>query len=183
MRELSVTELDGRAEELRARVLGPDFQAPPPFWIWAQSIGLAEHVEPLGAYCRHQSRLPQRLRELSVLIVARHHRSPFAWWAHFEDAIRVGVSREGLERLSRGADPAFAAADEDVACRFATAVLERHTAGDALFAETRATLGIEGLVDILGCMGSFSMSSWGLNVFKLGLDDGTPWPFADTDPF
>jgi 4-carboxymuconolactone decarboxylase len=183
MRELSVSKLDDRAEALRVRVLGPDFKAPPPFWIWAQSIGLAEHVEPLGAYCRHQSHLPRRLRELSVLIVARHHRSPFAWWAHFEDAIAAGVSRDSLERLSRGEDPGFAAADEDVAYRFATAVLDRHTVDDALFAETRQTLGIEGLVDFLGCMGSFSMSSWGLNVFRLGLDDGTPWPFADTEPF
>jgi hypothetical protein len=32
-------------------------------------------------------------------------------------------------------------------------------------------------------MGSFSMSAWGLNVFKLGIDDGLPWPFPDIEPF
>lgn len=183
MRELSITELDEKATELAQNVLGMDFTPPPPFWIWAQSMDLAEHVEPLGAYCRKKSHLPVRLRELSVLIVGRHHRSPFAWWAHFEDAIAAGVSRESLERLARGEDPQFPNADEDVAYRFASTLLEVHVVDDDLFAETKEVLGIEGLVDLLGCLGSFSMSAWGLNVFKLGIDDGTPWPFPDTEPF
>ncbi|MDR1189546.1 MAG: carboxymuconolactone decarboxylase family protein [Bifidobacteriaceae bacterium] len=181
MRTLAITELDAAAQALAERVLG-DYTPPPPFWIWAQSMDLAEHVEPLGAYCRKRSHLPARLRELSVLIVGRHNRSPFAWWAHYESAIDAGVPRECLDRLAAGQDPAFRARDEDVAHRFATTVLERHVVGDELFEEAKAELGIEGLVDLLGCMGSFSMSAWGLNVFKLGLDDDTPWPYPDTAP-
>ncbi|MDR1824663.1 MAG: hypothetical protein LBR27_04945 [Bifidobacteriaceae bacterium] len=183
MRELSVTELDARALALRQRVLGEIDHTPPPFWIWAQSIGLAEHVEPLGGYCRGTANLPKRLRELSVLIVGRHNRSPFAWWAHFDSAIEAGVPKACLERLAAGQDPQFEALDEDVAYRFTKAVLEDHHVSDQLYAETREVLGIEGLVDLLGCLGSFSMSAWGLNTFELGIDDGTPWPFPDTDPF
>ncbi len=181
MRELSITELDDEAQALATRVLG-DYTPPPPFWIWAQSMGLAEHCEPLGAYCRKESKLPVRLRELSVLIVGRHNRAPFAWWAHYESAIEAGVPRDALDRLAAGEDPAFTAKDEDVAYRFCRTVLEDHVVSDELYAETREVLGIEGLIDLLGCLGSFSMSAWGLNVFKLGIDDGTAWPYPDTEP-
>lgn len=183
MRELSITSLSDEALALADRIGVRQFGPPPPFWIWAQSLGLAEHVEPLGAYCRTESHLPQRLRELSVLFVARQHRSPFAWYAHYDQAIEAGVSREALDRLAAGEPPAFTGEDEDVAFRFSDTLMNQHVISDELFAETKEKLGIEGLVDLLGCLGSFSMSAWGLNVFKLGLDDGTEWPFPDTEPF
>lgn len=180
MRDLEITSLDDRAEALRGRLLGPGGFAPPPFWVWAQSIDLAEHVEPLGDYCRNRTHLPAALWEITVLVVARHHRSPFAWWAHYEDAITAGAPKECLDRLASGEEPAFPAPDTDLGYRVITALLDQHGLSDELFAEATARFGQVGLVDLLGCMGSFSMSAWGLNAFKVGIDDGTPWPFPDT---
>ncbi|WP_084099540.1 carboxymuconolactone decarboxylase family protein [Demequina sp. NBRC 110051] len=182
MRDLSITELSPEAVDLAAQVLGADVVPPPPFWLWAQSLGLAAHVEPLGAYCRHESKLSKRVRELSVLLVGRHWRSPFAWWAHYDDAIEAGVPREALDRLARGDEPGFDAADEDVAWRFSQALLVTHAVPDALFAEAREVLGDEGLMDLIGCFGSFSMSAWALNTFQAGMEESTPWPFPDTPP-
>ncbi|MBT0772894.1 hypothetical protein KIH74_28385 [Kineosporia sp. J2-2] len=186
MRKLDVTELDDRGSALRDRILGPGTVPPPPFWIWSQNMDCAEVVEPLGDYCRNRTHLPPGLWELTVLVVARHHRSPFAWYAHYEDAVAGGVPRECLDRLATGQDPAFTDPAVELAHRVMTTLLVRHHLPEPLFAEAVSAFGQSGLIDLLGCMGSFSMSAWALNAFRVGLDDGDDaraWPFPDTEPF
>ncbi len=181
MRALTVTTLDDRAEALRHRILGPGGFAPPPFWVWAQNIALAENVEPLGDHCRNRTVLPAGVWELVVLVVARHNRSPFAWYAHYDDAIDAGTPKECLDRLASGAEPAFHDAALDLAYRVMTSILVEHGLSEALFTEVTDAWGQAGLVDLVGCMGSFSLSAWGLNVFRVGFEqDARPWPFLDT---
>jgi len=182
VRDLAITTLDDRSSALRDQIIGPGTPPPPPFWIWTQNIDAAERVEPLGDYCRNRTGLPKGLWELTVLVVARHNRSPFAWYAHYDDAIAGGVPRECLDRLAAGAPPDFPDPEVDLAYRvMMISLLDRHRLDDALFAEAADTFGQTGLVDLLACMGSFSMSAWALNAFEVA--DDKPLPFPDTEPF
>lgn len=169
--------------ELLESTVGPRDEPPPPFTVWVRSPGLAYWVEGLGAYCRERSKHPRRLRELSVLIVARHFDSQSAWNAHYEAAVAEGVPASALDRLARNEDPAFPAEDERIFFHFAHEMLHDHFVSPATFAEAIALFGEDGVLDLIGCVGSFSMSAMMINAVELPLRTDLPAPFADVDGF
>lgn len=185
MRLPELGELTPRQIEILETTLGlkPDDRLPPPFLVWARDPGLAYWVEGLGAYCRNQSKHPQRLRELSVLIAARHFESQSAWNAHYEAAIEHGVPAECLDRLARDEDPDFTAQDERVFYAFAHEMLDEHFVSDATYAEALELFGEDGLLDLIGCIGSFSMSAMMLNAVQLPLRPELGRPFPGVDGF
>jgi 4-carboxymuconolactone decarboxylase len=70
-----------------------------PFLVWLRSPGLADRVEALGAYCRFEANLPEKLRELSLLIAARYLDAQYSWNAHHEKAIKAGIAPEAIDAL------------------------------------------------------------------------------------
>ena len=185
MRMSSLNELTPRQVEILESTIGlrPDDQLPPPFLVWARSPELAYWVEGLGAYCRTQSKQPQRLRELSVLIVARHFDSEPAWNAHYEATIAHGVPAECLDRMARGEDPAFEAKDERLFYAFAHEMLDDHFVSQETYDAAIAEFGEDGVLDLIGCIGSFSMSAMMLNAVQLPIRPELGRPFPDVDGF
>ncbi len=57
-----------------------------------------------NGYLLHRGELPARLRELTILRVARHHRSAYEWGQHVRMAPRNDISEEDIARLVRGND-------------------------------------------------------------------------------
>ncbi|MEU1180882.1 carboxymuconolactone decarboxylase family protein [Streptomyces sp. NPDC005820] len=182
---LHKSDLTPRQIEILHSTLGlsPEDELPPPFYVWARHPELAYWVEGLGAYCRSRSKHPQRLRELSVLIVARHFDSQSAWNAHIEQAVAEGVPAESLDRLARGEDPKFEAQDERLFHAFAREMLEDHFVSQETYDAALALFGEDGLLDLIGCIGSFSMSALMLNTVQLPLRTYLPRPFQEVDGF
>ncbi|MFF4253839.1 carboxymuconolactone decarboxylase family protein [Streptomyces sp. NPDC001663] len=184
MRLTPLTSLTPEQKELLTAIVGPRVEEPPPpFLAWARNMELAHWVEHLGRYCRNESRFPQRLRELSVLIAGRHFDSQSAWNAHYEQAIAEGVPAECLDRLARGEAPEFKAEDERVFHAFAHEMLYDHFVTDETYAEAMALFGEQGVLDLIGCIGSFSMSAMMLNIFQIPLREYLPRPFPEIDGF
>lgn len=185
MRMSTLGELTPRQVELLETTicLKPEDRLPPPFLVWARHPDLAYWVEGLGAHCRTRSRHPQRIRELSVLIVARHFDSQSAWNAHYQAAVAEGVPAESLDRMARGEDPAFEAADERIFYAFAHEMLAEHFVSDATYAEAIEAFGEDGVLDLIGCIGSFSMSAMMLNAVQLPLRPELGRPFPNVDGF
>jgi 4-carboxymuconolactone decarboxylase len=147
--------------------------------VWLRSPELCEKVEALGAYCRFECSLDPRLRELSLLIAARHWDAQYSWNAHIDKAVELGVSRESLIALAENREPHFARSDEDIVYRFSVEILREHFVSDATFTGALDELGERGLVDLIGCLGNFSMLGMLLNTFQLDLQPGRTPPFPD----
>jgi 4-carboxymuconolactone decarboxylase len=62
-------------------------------------------------------------------------------------------------------------------------VLEQHFVGDATFADALELFGSHGVVDIIGCLGNFSMLAMCLNTFQVDLDPAKQRPFSDIAGF
>jgi 4-carboxymuconolactone decarboxylase len=176
-------QLSPRQAEISERITSRRGGTRGPFLVWLRSPELCERVEALGAYCRFESALDLRLRELSLLIAARHFDAQYSWNAHVDKAVDAGVDRAAIERLARREDPEFAAPDEQLLYRFATEVLERHFVSDATFAAGLAAFGDRGLVDLIASLGNFSMLAMLLNTFQVDLQANRPAPFPDIRGF
>jgi 4-carboxymuconolactone decarboxylase len=172
-------ELSPRQAEISDRIASRRGGTRGPFLVWLRSPELCERVEALGAYCRFESALPLRLRELSLLIAARHFDAQYSWNAHIDKAIEAGIDADALAALARRETPDFGDPDAQLLYRFATEVLTEHFVSDATFAAGLAAFGEQGLVDLIGSLGNFSMLAMLLNTFEVDLQPTRPAPFPD----
>nr|WP_218617726.1 hypothetical protein [Cryptosporangium aurantiacum] len=145
---------------------------------------MCERVEALGAFCRFESSLPLRLRELSLLIAARHFDAAYSWNAHADKAVEVGIPAESVQQLAQGVTPDFGDDHEAaILYRFSTEVLEKHFVSDETFAAGLAAFGEQGLVDLIGSLGNYSMLAMLLNTFQVDLKPGWTEPYPDVRGF
>jgi 4-carboxymuconolactone decarboxylase len=178
MRLPKLTDLSPRQQEISDRITSRRGGTRGPFLVWLRSPELCEKVEALGAYCRFESSLDPRLRELSLLIAARHWDAQYSWNAHVGKAADLGVSRESLTALAEHREPHFTSKDEDIVYRFSSEILGDHFVSDDTFAGALAELGEQGIVDLIGSLGNFSMLAMLLNACQVDLQAVDP-PFPD----
>ena len=172
MRLPALTELTPRQQEISDAIASKRGATRGPFLIWLRSPELAEKVDALGAYCRFDASINERLRELSLLIAARHFDAQYSWNAHDKKAIAAGVSAESIKELASNEAPHFAHPDEQLLYSFAIQILRDHFVDQATFDAAHAEWGEAGLVDIIGCLGNFSMLAMLLNTFQVDLKAG-----------
>jgi 4-carboxymuconolactone decarboxylase len=182
MRLPALTALSPRQQEISDRITSRRGGTRGPFLVWLRSPELCEKVEALGAYCRFESSLDPRLRELSLLIAARHWDAQYSWNAHAGQAIALGVSQESVNALAEKAEPVFAHPDEEAVYRFSTEILGDHFVSDATFTLALDELGEQGVVDLIGSLGNFSMLAMLLNACQVDLQPVEP-PFPDVRGF
>ncbi len=182
MRLPGLTTLSPRQQEISDRITSRRGGTRGPFLVWLRSPELCEKVEALGAYCRFESSLDPRLRELSLLIAARYWDTQYSWNAHVGKAVEMGVSRESLTALAENQEPHFTQRDEEIAYRFSSEILRDHFVSDATFALALGEIGEQGVVDLIGCLGNFSMLAMLLNACQVDLQPVEP-PFPDVRGF
>jgi len=172
-------EMNPRQQEIGARIAGRRGAVRGPFQVWIHSPELCDRVEALGAFVRFESSLPPRLRELSLLLAARHWDAQYSWNAHVDKAVAAGIPAEAVRAIAERREPAFDRAEDTAFYQFCHELLEDHFVRDDTFHRAQEHLGAQGLVDAVASLGNFSMLGMCLNAFQVDLQpDRTP-PFPD----
>ena len=112
-----------------------------PLGVWLHRPKLADRAQALGQYCRYDSSLPPRLSELAILLLGRHWLAEYEWAAHKPFALEAGLAIDVID---------------------ATRALD-----DALYAQALETLGQDGLVDLVGVAGYYTLISMTIKVFEV----------------
>jgi 4-carboxymuconolactone decarboxylase len=149
-----------------------------PFTALLHSPKMADCVQRLGAYVRYDCSVPQKLRELAILITAKHWTAPYEWYAHESHARKAGLGENIIEAVRTGARPPFTEPAEEAVYDFVTELYGTHRVSDGKYAAVVAALGEEGTVDLTGLLGHYGVISMTLKVFEVPLPDGTPDPFT-----
>jgi len=149
------------------RLVGPDgrLQGPPSIWILSPPFGQA--LQQIGGVVRFGSRLPARGREIAILLVGHHHRSPFELYAHRLAGAAAGLSEADLAALADHREPAGLSDVE--ACMFRTTrrILDAGTLDDDEFRAAVGVLGEPGLLELVTIVGYYTMVAWQLAVFDV----------------
>jgi len=149
-----------------------------PFKVLLHSPKLADAVQRLGAYVRYDCAVPWKLREMAILITARHWTAQYEWFAHAKIAREAGLADAVIESIRNGRKPDFTDDAEETVWRFATELYTRRRVSDAAFAAAQALLGRQGVVDLVGLMGHYNVVAMTLNAFEVEVPDGSV-PLAD----
>ncbi len=145
---------------------GPRGAVPGPFRLWLHAPEIADHAQKLGAHVRYRTRLPPRLKELVILVTARHWRADFEWWAHEQEAVRAGLPPDIIAALAVGKEPEFTDPGERLAYEFATAYFATKRVPPALFEAAVDRFTYAGTVELAALLGYYSMVAATLNIFE-----------------
>jgi len=149
-----------------------------PFVPMLRSPDLLDRAQRLGEYLRYHSAIPNRLRELAILIAARHWSQTYEWHVHAPIAERAGLARRVIDALADDRRPEIMTAEETTIYEFCTQVHRKHCVSDATYAAALALLGEQGVVDLCGVCGYYSMLAMIMNVARTALPEGASVPFA-----
>jgi 4-carboxymuconolactone decarboxylase len=156
---------------------GPRGGVQGPFGPLLRSPELADRVRKLSDYLRFNTSLPARLNEFAILITARFWGAEYEWYAHKPLALKAGLGESIPDDLARKRRPANMKPDEELVYDFCTTLHRQHFVDDALFKRAMAMLGEQGVVDLIGVSGYYTLVSMVLNVAEIPLPPGekSPW--------
>jgi len=146
---------------------GPRGRVQGPLGIWLWRPELAQRAQALGEYCRYNSSLPAHLSELAILVTAQYWGSEFEWQTHKPIALKASLDKNIVEAIRTGAAPVIANADEDAVYNFATELCSSRRVSNSTYQSALDALGQEGVVDLVGILGYYSLISMTINVFEV----------------
>ena len=133
--------------------------------------------EQLGGYVRFRNSLPNALKELAILVTARHWTAQYEWYAHRKIGEQEGLSAALCDALASGERPAMLDADQSIVFDFVAQMLKQHEVDDATFARMKDRFGERGVLDLIYLVGHYCTVAFILNVDRHPLPgDATPLP-------
>jgi 4-carboxymuconolactone decarboxylase len=144
---------------------GPRADISGPLGVMMVSPELGDLAQKAIAYSRFAGRegfstVPPKLNELAILVVAKHWSAEYVWNAHHTAAVRFGLPAEVVEAIRVGKRPAAMEKDVQVIYDFATEFMAKRQASDAAVQAAKQVLGGDrGVVDLVGTMGLYQISS------------------------
>jgi 4-carboxymuconolactone decarboxylase len=149
-----------------------------PFNAWLRTPKVGSRLAPLGLALRHDTSLDRKLIELAILTVGAHFRAEFEWLAHSRMARRHGVGEDVIAALAAGRAPEF---DDDrarIVHQVAAELVETGRLSESTYATARSQLSEVELVELVTLCGYYTLVSFTLNAFDVGLPAGSDpqWP-------
>ncbi len=124
--------LEAEAKKVYDRIASKRGRIGGPFAALMHHPPLAERVAAVGEYLRYDATLPGDIRELAIIITARHVSQPYEWVAHAAIAIREGLPEEIVEQVRTRRDLSTLPARYLRAARLLQHVLARESIPQAL---------------------------------------------------
>jgi 4-carboxymuconolactone decarboxylase len=121
----------------------------------------------MGERVRFHMSVPDKLKELAILITARYWGAQYEWLAHHRAAAQAGLSEEKIKAIAEGKRPTGMSPDEETVYSFITEMFEAKQVSDATFADVKKLVGERGMVDLLVSVGYYQIVSMLMNVDRL----------------
>ena len=144
-----------------------------PFVPLLRSPEVMSRARAMGDYLRYKSSLPPRLSEFVILLTARRWTQQYEWNAHQPLALQGGLRGEIVKAIVDGRRPDGMAEDEDAVYSLWDEVQRNQSVSDATYARVLGKVGEQGVIDVLGITGYYTMLAMVMNTARTPLPDGT----------
>ena len=142
-----------------------------PMSILKHSPELARRSRPLFNYVRNESSVPQKLRELAMLLTARAMDCPYIWHAHVALGREAGLSDALVDALRDRQTLPAVTAEEAAVIGYATELFQSRRVSPETFQDVLELLGSQGLVELTSLLGFYTMLAFNANAVELGLPE------------
>lgn len=157
---------------------GPRKAVDGPFVPLLRSPEFMNRLQKTGEYLRFNTKLGPGISEFIILITARHWTQQFEWDTHVGIASKAGVKPEIIAALAEGRRPVGMSSDEEMIHNFCTELLHNRCVSDASYAPVLNRFSEQGVIDITGLVGYYSLLGMVMNVARSPLPAGKTPPLA-----
>jgi 4-carboxymuconolactone decarboxylase len=151
----------------------------PPYRAYIRNPDLAPRLTAMTDYLRWHTSLPPRLSELAILITARQWTAQYEWFAHYPLAMKAGLDPKVADDIAHGARPAAMKDDETALYDLAMALYRDKKVSDAVYKAALDKFGERGIMDIIGIMGYYDITSMTLITMQAGAPNDTVAPLPN----
>jgi len=135
-----------------------------PFVPLVHVPGILDRLQALGEHCRFHTALAPKLRELAIIITARHVAAQLEFHVHAMEAREFGLAEHVIEAVAAGRQPEDMDADEALVHEFCTTLYAQGRVDDALFERAAARLGKPVVIDLVTTCGYYATLGLSMNV-------------------
>ena len=121
----------------------------------------------MGDRVRFHMSVPDKLKELAIVLTARNWGAQFEWLAHRRAAVQAGLSEDKVKAIAEGRRPVGMPADEEAVYNFITELFKTKQSSDATFAAVKKVAGERGVVDLIVSAGYYQLVSMLMNTDRL----------------
>jgi 4-carboxymuconolactone decarboxylase len=162
--ERELTALQRRAAAELAD--GPRGAVVGPFIPALRSPEFTRRLEQLGRYLRFDNALGARLTEFVILLTARRWNQAFEWSVHAGSAARQGIDAAIIDAIRQGLEPSGLTPQERIAYEFFGELDVSTAVSDAVYVRAVEAFGEQGVIDLIGTIGYYTMLAMILNVAR-----------------
>jgi 4-carboxymuconolactone decarboxylase len=145
-----------------------------PFIIMLRSPELMDRAQRLGEFLRYETTLSPRLSEMVILMTARGWTQQYEWNAHAPLALKGGLKQDVITAIAEGRRPAQMVEDETIAYDLCAELDRNQSLSDATYARAVKQFGEQGVVEIIGLKGYYTMLAMLLNTSRTQVPGGKP---------
>ena len=135
-----------------------------PFEPLMHSPQVMSQARAMGDYLRYKSAIGTTLSELAILVTAREWSQDYEWTVHQPIALKAGIKADIVDAIADGRRPAGLSDDEEIVYEFTTELLRTKRVSDRTFARADKRFGKQGIVDLTGIAGYYTLLAMQLNV-------------------
>jgi 4-carboxymuconolactone decarboxylase len=143
-----------------------------PFIPLLRSPEFMSRLQKTGEYLRFDTKLGPNISEFIILMTARHWTQQVEWDIHQALAEKAGVKPETISAIAEGRRPARMSADESIIYEFCAELFHQQSVSDATYKLAVNRFGEQGVIDITGLCGYYSMLGMIMNVARTSLPSG-----------
>jgi 4-carboxymuconolactone decarboxylase len=143
-----------------------------PFAVMLRSPEVMLRAKAMGDYLRFRNVLPKRVSEMAILLTAREWTQQFEWSYHYPLAMDAGLAASVADAIGEGRRPDSLGADEAVAYDFCVELHRHKRVSDATYGRAVAAFGEQGVIDLIGVIGYYSLLAMVMNVARTKPDAG-----------
>jgi 4-carboxymuconolactone decarboxylase len=170
-RPLAYGEMDTEQKKMTDRALagrGPVGM----FNIAVRSPEGGDLLFTMGDRVRFHMSVPDKLKELAIILTARYWGAQFEWLAHRRAAVQAGITEDAVKAIAQARRPAGMSSDEEAVYNFITELFRTRRVSDTTFATIKNTVGERGVVDLLVTAGYYQMVSMFMNLDRFPVEEG-----------
>ena len=158
-------------------VSGPRGEVRGPFRVLMHSPKLADCVQATGAYVRYSAAVPWKLRELAILMTARHWNAAYEWYAHEKEAQRAELDQGIIDAVRNRETPKFTDDSEQEIWQFCKELYGNTRVSAETYQKIVDRHGEQGSIDLAGLVGHYNLIAITLNIFEVEVPaDAIPLP-------
>jgi 4-carboxymuconolactone decarboxylase len=130
----------------------------------------------LGQYVRYKLSIGPQLTDFTVLVVGRMWAQDFEWSIHGPQLVKSGVSQDIVDALAEGRRPDGMSEDQALCYDFTVELQHNKRVSDATYAKAVKRFGENGVIDLVGLNGYYTLLAMTFNTARIASPDGKKLP-------